>query len=88
MEKTMQLINELENTENRYEQMKLDLAEMKATLTLDTDWEKAIGKEKPTVPEKEAYVRKQTLPLEREIKKARVLRNKQRRIFEAMGWEE
>lgn len=76
------LINELAEIENEYEQLKLDLVEEKANITLDTDWEKALNKAKPTVGEKEAYIKRQTLPLERRIKILKVKRNTMRRIYD------
>lgn len=68
--------------ENKYKEKKVELDLAKADMNLNTDWEKALQKAKPTVAEKESYVKLQTADLQREVNELKIKRDYCRRVFE------
>ena len=68
--------------ENKYKEKKVELDLAKADMNLNTDWEKALQKDKPTVNEKESYIKLQTADLQREVNELKIKRDYCRRVFE------
>ena len=68
--------------ENEYKEKKVELDLAKADMNLNTDWEKALKKAKPTVNEKESYIKLQTADLQREVNELKIKRDYCRRVFE------
>lgn len=68
--------------EQEYKDKKLELDLAKADMSLNTNWEEALQKAKPTVAEKESYVKLQTGDLKREVDELKVKRDYCRRVFE------
>lgn len=71
-EELLQLNDDIEVLEDEYVDMKLEFEIKKAKLLLETDFATAIGKAKPTVAEKDAYVKLQTVEDERAYKQVGV----------------
>lgn len=68
--------------EMEYRNAKLELEVLKAQYIMQNDWEKIIGKNRPTVQEKEAYIKIQLEERERRVNELKVKRDYCRRIFE------
>lgn len=71
-EELLELDREIEVAESEYVDMKLEYEIKKANLLLNTDFASAIGKAKPTVAEKDAWVKRQIIEDERVYKQLRV----------------
>lgn len=71
-EELLELDKEIEVAESEYVDMKLEFELKKANLLLNTDFASAIGKAKPTVAEKDAWVKRQIIEDERAYKQLRV----------------
>ena len=56
----IKIIKNLNKVETQYCEAKRGLEVLKAELILNTDWNEALGKPKPTVQEKEAFITLQT----------------------------
>ena len=82
MEKLLKIADELEQIETEYEQTKHELNLLKAQYTLFNEWEKVLNKSRPTVQEKEAYIKTETETLERKVSELKVKRNHARRVYE------
>lgn len=67
-DKLLELNEEIEDLEDTYVEAKLEYECKKAELLLGTDFAAAIGKAKPTVAEKDAYVKLQCKPEEERYK--------------------
>lgn len=67
-EELLKLNKEIEDLEDSYVEAKLDYETEKAKLLLNTDFGVAIGKAKPTVAEKDAWVKLQCKELEENYK--------------------
>ena len=67
-EELLELDREIEVAESEYVDMKLEFELKKANLLLNTDFASAIGKAKPTVAEKDAWVKRQIIEDERAYK--------------------
>lgn len=74
--------NTVAKREQEYKEAKLELDLLKARYQLHNDWEKLLGKKKPTVSEKEAYVKVETEELQRQVNELKVKRDYCRRVFE------
>lgn len=59
--------NNVVMSEKRWKMAKLELKLLRADLRLETDWEEAIGKSKPTVAEKDDYILRATADKEKEV---------------------
>lgn len=68
--------------EMEYKNAKQELEILKAKYILLNDWENLIGKKKPTVQEKDSYIKVQLEEKEREVNELRIKRDYCRRIFE------
>ena len=68
--------------EARYVSAKTDLEILKAQYVLENDWEKLLGKKKPTVAEKDAYIVRETEAISRKVSDLKIQRDYCRRIFE------
>lgn len=68
--------------EVEYKNAKQELEILKAKYILLNDWENLIGKKKPTVQEKDSYIKVQLEEKEREVNELRIKRDYCRRIFE------
>lgn len=68
--------------EKEYKEAKLELDLLKAKYQLHNDWEKLLGKKKPTVSEKEAYIKVETEELQRQVNELKVKRDYCRKVFE------
>lgn len=82
MEKLMKIAEELKEIENEYSEAKQELGLLKAQHQLLNDWEQVLGKPKPTVSEKEAYIKTATEEQERKVNNLKVQRNFTRRVYE------
>lgn len=82
MEKLLKIAEELEQIETEYEETKHELNLLKAQYTLFNEWEKVLNKARPTVQEKEAYIKTETEVLERKVTQLKVKRNHARRVYE------
>ena len=67
-EELLELDREIEVAESEYVDMKLEFELKRANLLLNTDFASAIGKAKPTVAEKDAWVKRQIIEDERAYK--------------------
>lgn len=82
MEKMLKIAEELEQIETEYADAKHELGLLKAQYQLFNDWEKVLGKDKPTVSEKEAYIKTATEEQERRVNHLKAHRNFTRRVYE------
>ena len=67
-EELLQLNEEIETLEDEYVDSKLEYETRKADLLINTDFQLAIGKAKPTVGEKDAWVKLECADLEQAYK--------------------
>ena len=67
-EELLELNKEIEVAESEYVDMKLEYELKKSELLLNTDFAVALGKAKPTVGEKDAFVKRATAEDERAYK--------------------
>lgn len=80
-EELLELNEEIEMLENDYVDMKLEYELRKAELLLNTDFATVIGKAKPTVAEKDAWVKLQTVEDEKAYRQLGVIiASKKRRL--------
>ena len=68
--------------EKEYKDAKLEFDLLKSKYQLLNDWEKLLDKKKPTVSEKEAYVKVETEELQRKVNELKIKRDYCRRVFE------
>ena len=68
--------------EKEYKDAKQDLELLKARYILLNDWENLIGKKKPTVQEKDSYIKMETEELERKVNELKIKRDYCRKILE------
>lgn len=68
--------------EDKYKEKKLELDLVKANMNLNTNWEEVLHKAKPTVSEKESFIKLQTADLQREVNELKVKRDYCRKVFE------
>ena len=83
-EELLQLNDDIEVLEDEYVDMKLEYELKKSKMLLETDFATAIGKAKPTVAEKDAYVKLQTVEDERAYKKVGVTIGAMKRKLEIL----
>ena len=69
-------------TEAKYLSAKEDLEILKANYVLENDWEKLLGKSKPTQKEKDSYVLRETEAKKREVDDLKIQVDYCRRIFD------
>ena len=81
-EHLIKLANNVGKSEHRYSKAKYELELLKASHILKNDWEALIGKKKPTVAEKEAFILQATEEKNREVIDLKIQRDYCRRIFE------
>ena len=87
-DKLLQLNNDIEVLEDDYVGMKLEYEIKKANLLLNTDFASAIGKAKPTVAEKDAYVKLQTVEDERAYKQLGVTIGSMKRKLDILSGDD
>ena len=75
---------EIESLENMYWNAKYDYEQMRADLLLDTDFTTAIGKAKPTVAEKDAYIEQQIGDKRLHYRSLRSELESKKRLFQVM----
>lgn len=76
-ENLLNLVDEIFDIEKEYDESRLELELLKADYILLNDWQKILGKAKPTQKEKDAYVEQQLETKTRNVKKlARELKHK------------
>ena len=63
----IRLSNNVVMSDKRYKLAKLELKLKRADMRLETDWEEALGKSKPTVAEKDDYILRATAEDEKEV---------------------
>ncbi len=63
----IKLSNNVAMSHKRYKLARLELKLKRADLRLETDWEEAIGKSKPTVAEKDDFILRATAEEEKEV---------------------
>ena len=92
--KTMTVIEELQKASQDiieltldYSAKKLLLKEKEAKLMLETDFEEVLGKKRPTVDEKKAYITLQTLKDKESLDKSTAEMEKAKRTYEIMKLE-
>ncbi len=68
--------------EQEYKDKKLELDLAKANMNVSTNWEEALQKAKPTVSEKDSYIKIQTAELQREVNELKIKRDYCRRVYE------
>lgn len=83
-EELLELNKELEDLEATYVESKLEFETKKADLLLNTDFPTEIGKAKPTVGEKDAWIKLQTAEDERRVKDLGVIIGSRKRIYEIL----
>ena len=81
----LELNDEIEDMEYTYIEKKLFYESEKARMLLETDFAIAIGKAKPTVAEKDAYVKLQCKELESDYKQTGVLIGSLKRKLEILS---
>ena len=84
----LQLNDDIEVLEDDYVGMKLEYEIKKANLLLNTDFASAIGKAKPTVAEKDAYVKLQTVEDERAYKQLGVTIGSMKRKLDILSGDD
>lgn len=82
MEHLIKTADKVAIREKEYQEEKQNLELLKAQYVLKNDWENILGKKKPTVAEKESYIKIETEEQERKVNELKVLRDYCRRIFE------
>ena len=83
-EELLELNKEIEDLEATYVESKLEYETKKADILLNTDFSSEIGKPKPTVAEKDAWVKLQTVEDERRVKDLGVIIGSRKRIYEIL----
>ena len=78
------LNKEIEEWETDYWNAKYDYEQQKADILLNTDFESVIGKAKPTVAEKEAYIEQTIGELRLQYHELRTTLESKKRLFQVM----
>ena len=81
-EHLLKLATNVGKSEERYAKAKYELELLKAKHILKNDWEALIGKKKPTVAEKDAFILQATEEKNREVIRLKVQRDYCRRVFD------
>lgn len=68
IENLLKLAEDVKLAEEKFDNEKLNLELLKADYVLKNDWEKVLGKPKPTQKEKDSYIEKETEVLKRKVK--------------------
>lgn len=84
----LELNDKIEILEKEYIDMKIEYETKKANLLLNTDFASAIGKAKPTVAEKDAYVKLQTVEDERVYKQVGIVIGCMKRKLDILSGDE
>lgn len=83
-DKIRKLNKEIEEWETDYWNAKYDYEQQKADILLNTDFESVIGKAKPTVAEKEAYIEQTIGGLRLNYRELRTTLESKKRLFQVM----
>ena len=83
-EEIINLNNEIEDLEDDYWNEKFEYEQEKAEILLKTDFATAIGKAKPTVAEKEAYIELQIGEKRLHYRTVRTALENKKRLFQIM----
>lgn len=78
------LNKEIEEWETDYWNAKYDYEQQKADILLNTDFESVIGKAKPTVAEKDAYIEQTIGELRLHYRELRTTLESKKRLFQVM----
>lgn len=78
------LNDEIEKLENDYWNSKYDYEQQKADILLNTDFASVIGKAKPTVAEKDAYIEQTIGELRLNYRELRTTLESKKRLFQIM----
>lgn len=83
-DKIRKLNKEIEEMETDYWNSKYDYEQQKADILLNTDFASVIGKAKPTVAEKEAYIEQTIGELRLQYHELRTTLESKKRLFQVM----
>ena len=78
------LNKEIEEMETNYWNKKYDYEQQKASILLNTDFASVIGKAKPTVAEKDAYIEQTIGELRLQYHELRTTLESKKRLFQVM----
>ena len=85
MDKMIRKLNdEIEELENDYWNSKYDYEQQRADILLNTDFASVIGKAKPTVAEKDAYIEQIIGELRLQYRELRATLESKKRLFQIM----
>ena len=82
LENLLKIESQITELEIKYDNEKIALETLEASYILKNDWEKVLGKAKPTQKEKDNYVVQQTEMLKRNLKKLERELKHSKRIFD------
>ena len=82
LENLLKIESQITELEQEYDNQKIALETLEASYILKNDWEKVLGKAKPTQKEKDNYVVQQTEMLKRNLKKLERELKHSKRIFD------
>lgn len=74
-------LNEIVEISREYVDSKLDLEKHKAELWLNTDWINVLGKAKPTIKDKEEWIKLETISEERNVRHLEIDLNNAKRVY-------
>lgn len=84
MSEIRELNDEITNVEKQYWELKYDYEQQKAKLLLETDWATEMGKAKPTVAEKDAYIEQVLGDFRLDYRLVRTQLDRLKRLFQVM----
>ncbi len=82
IEKATQLAQKVQEKDGKYLSLKMEFEKVKAEYCLITNWEEILNKSRPTVAEKEAYIKLHTMELEKQVNEAKLEKDYARRLYE------
>ena len=82
LQNLLKIETKISELEEKYDNEKIDLETLEASYILKNDWEKVLGKAKPTQKEKDNYVVQQTELKKRNLKKLERELKHLKRIFD------
>lgn len=82
LQNLLKIESQITELEQEYDNEKIALETLEASYILKNDWEKVLGKAKPTQKEKDNYVVQQTEMLKRNLKKLERELKHSKRIFD------
>lgn len=82
IEKATQLAQRVQKADEKYLSLKLEFEKVKAEYCLITNWEEILGKSRPTMAEKDSYIKLHTMDLEKQVNEAKIEKSYARRLYE------